>query len=139
MSTTIHLPVANLSVSTAFYDGLGLHRPVHRGTPTTATWELSQEVYLVAHTMEDFSTALRHGDVPDRPSGMRQMLLTLTMGSQAEVDGFVARALSLGGRLYRPALEEVRGRYTGAVQDPDGHVWQASWTDPAQEARLPLP
>lgn len=131
MAVAIHLPVANIAVSDQFCASLGLTKLLPLSTPAVSTWDLGDGVRVVAHTMSDFSMYLREGDQPDRPTGARQMFVTLEVGSAREVNAFVAAAIAGGGQVYRPPVEESRGRFTGAVRDPDGHVWEAAFTDPA--------
>lgn len=137
MSVSIHLPVANLAVTDQFCASLGLTKVLSASGPALSTYTLSQDTRVVAHTMESFSRTLREGDQPDRPSGARQMFVTIEVDSAGEVGAFVAAAVAGGGQVYRFPLEESRGRFTGAVRDPDGHVWEAGYTDPSVTADQP--
>ncbi|MGO1318696.1 MAG: VOC family protein [Galactobacter sp.] len=137
MSVSIHLPVANLAVTDQFCASLGLTKVLAASSPTVSTYILSQDTRVVAHTMANFSLTLREGDQPDRPSGARQMFVTIEVGSANDVGAFVAAAVAGGGQVYRIPVEETRGRFTGAVRDPDGHVWEAGFTDTTVAADQP--
>lgn len=49
-----------------------------------------------------------------------------------EVDALLARAVSAGATIVRPAARADWGGYTGAFADPDGYVWEVAhnpgWT-----------
>jgi uncharacterized protein len=52
--------------------------------------------------------------------------------SPEEVDALLARAVSAGATIARPAARADWGGYTGAFADPDGYVWEVAhnpdWT-----------
>jgi catechol 2,3-dioxygenase-like lactoylglutathione lyase family enzyme len=52
--------------------------------------------------------------------------------SPEEVDALLARAVSAGATIARPASRADWGGYTGAFADPDGYVWEVAhnpgWT-----------
>jgi catechol 2,3-dioxygenase-like lactoylglutathione lyase family enzyme len=52
--------------------------------------------------------------------------------SPEEVDALLARAVSAGATIVRPAARADWGGYTGAFADPDGYVWEVAhnpgWT-----------
>jgi catechol 2,3-dioxygenase-like lactoylglutathione lyase family enzyme len=52
--------------------------------------------------------------------------------SPDEVDALLARAVSAGATIARPASRADWGGYTGAFADPDGYVWEVAhnpgWT-----------
>lgn len=137
MAISIHLPVANLDSSDQFCAGLGLRKLLPLSSDTRSTWELGPGARVVAHSLSEFSNYLRNGDQPDLPSGARQMFVTVEVDSAQAVNDFVAAALAGGGQVYRSAIEESRGRYTGSVRDPDGHVWEAGFTDPRAAQDVP--
>jgi len=64
------------------------------------------------------------------PAGTVEVLNTLSCDSREEVDRFVTKALDAGGRAWKPT-NDLGYMYGGSFQDPDGHVWEAVWMDPA--------
>jgi predicted lactoylglutathione lyase len=137
MPVSIHLPVANLATTDQYCASLGLRKLLPLSGRNVSSYELSPGARIVAHTMEDFSMTLREGDQPDRPSGARQMFVSVEVDSAVAVNEFVAAAVAGGGQMYRPPLESSRGRFTGAVKDPDGHVWEACFTDTSVAPDVP--
>ncbi|MGO4336684.1 VOC family protein [Labrys sp. KB_33_2] len=46
------------------------------------------------------------------------------VGSEAEVDAVMQRAIAAGARLVKPAQKTFWGGYAGYFQDPDDHLWE---------------
>ncbi|MDT3376024.1 VOC family protein [Labrys portucalensis] len=46
------------------------------------------------------------------------------VGSEAEVDTVMQRAIAAGARLVKPAQKTFWGGYAGYFQDPDEHLWE---------------
>jgi predicted lactoylglutathione lyase len=63
----------------------------------------------------------------DRPTAERdtsECLVSLQLGTNAEVDELVARALDAGAEVASAPQQKSWG-YTGSFTDPDGHLWAA--------------
>jgi len=45
-----------------------------------------------------------------------------------DVDAFVARAVTAGATVVRPAADQFYGERSARLEDPFGHVWQVSTT-----------
>ncbi|WP_394162566.1 VOC family protein [Galactobacter valiniphilus] len=127
----VNLPVTNLGVADAFYDGLGFTKIGPFSNDVASAWRIDENIWVMLLLPGFYSTFLREGDQPSTPSGTQQKLNALSADSREEVDAFVAAAATHGGRVYRPAVEEMPGMYGAAVKDPDGHVWEIMWMDPA--------
>lgn len=48
--------------------------------------------------------------------------------SEARVDEILAEAERAGAKILKPATKEQWGGYGGAFADPDGYVWQISYS-----------
>jgi len=49
----------------------------------------------------------------------------------AEVDAVVEKAGGAGGRVDASPAQDYGVMYSRSVEDPDGHVWEVLWMDPA--------
>lgn len=125
----VNLPVSKLSVSDQFYGGLGFTKNAAFSNDVASAWEIDENIWVMLLSKGFFSTFLREGDQPSFPRGTQQKLNALSAESPAAVDAFMAAAASNGGRVYRPAVDEMPGMYGGAVKDPDGHIWEIMWMD----------
>ena len=62
------------------------------------------------------------------------MLTALALDDRAAVDAFAAAGEAAGGRAdVRPATD-MGWMYQRAVEDPDGHIFEAFWMDMAAAA-----
>lgn len=53
--------------------------------------------------------------------------LAHNVGSAGEVDAFIGRLATAGGRVLRPGDAPPHGGYRGYVADPDDHAWEIAW------------
>jgi catechol 2,3-dioxygenase-like lactoylglutathione lyase family enzyme len=121
--TVITLGVADVGRARRFYcDGLGWSAApgssedivfIHVGTILLALYPR----HLLA---EDAGVALG-------ARGFDGMTLAQNVGTKAEVDAALARAVAVGARLSRPAQEVFWGGYSGYFLDPDGHAWEVAY------------
>lgn len=56
-----------------------------------------------------------------------EMTLGHNVTSRAEVDEIMAKAVSAGAHIVKPAQDTFWGGYAGYFQDPDGHLWEIVW------------
>jgi predicted lactoylglutathione lyase len=80
---------------------------------------------LVNDRFQDFTKK----EVVD-PATQTEAILALSADSREEVDDFAEKALATGGR---PANDptDMGFMYSRSFQDPDGHLWEVFWMDPA--------
>ena len=61
-----------------------------------------------------------------------EVLLCLSADSREQVDSFIARGVAAGGTADPSAKQDYGECYYGrSVADPDGHIWEIMWMDPA--------
>jgi uncharacterized protein len=126
-SLFINLPVADTAASKAFYAALGFaHNPDFSDDGTTCI-VISENLYVMAMERARFQGFIE-GEIA--PSGTVEVLNALSCDSREEVDQLVTKALDAGGRPWKPT-NDLGQMYGGSFQDPDGHVWEVMWMDPA--------
>jgi predicted lactoylglutathione lyase len=116
--STVALGVGDLDRSLEFYlSGLGFEvesRP-REDLPYLATGETRIALYP-ASKLADYA------GVPTlEPGGV---VLSLNVGSAADVDAVVARCTDHRGTGLRAPGRMDWGGYAGTVRDPDGYVWE---------------
>lgn len=116
------LGVADLGRAVAFYQGLGWPRRLlaAEGVAFFQLGPLALSLFPLAELAED-------AGLPPGGGGFGGITLAHNVRTRAEVDGVVARLLSLGGTLAKPAEEKPWGGYGAYVLDPDGHPWEIAW------------
>jgi predicted lactoylglutathione lyase len=124
----VNLPVGDLSRSRGFYEALGFRINEQFSDDTGACVVMSDAIYVMLLTHPKYAqfTALPITD--ERKSSSH--ILALSQPGRDGVDAFAAAALKAGGAEPRPA-QDLGFMYSRAIADPDGHVWEPFWMDPA--------
>ena len=127
-SIFVNLPVADLPRSRAFYEAIGFTINEKFSDLTAACVVISETIYLMILTHAKFAefTPLPIGDA----ARQSQHLLALSCDDRVGVDRIVTAALTAGGSEPRP-VQDLGFMYSRAFADPDGHIWEPLWMDPA--------
>ena len=140
----VNLPVADLGTSMGFYKALGFGNNPHFTDETAAcmVWSDAICVMLLTHAKwQTFTTR----PIPDKSAS--EVMLALSCDSKEAVDAMQAVAGAQGGTADINPPQDLGFMYNRALADPDGHVWETFWMDPAaipgaeashpEEARTP--
>jgi uncharacterized protein len=125
----INLPVTDLSASTRFYEALGATRNPHFSNDNAACMMLSDTIGVMILTHGYYGNFTRRPIADAKATS--QVLLALTVGERAEVDRVLASATAQGGRGDPNPAQDHGSMFSRSVEDPDGHVWEIFWMDPA--------
>ncbi|MFH7041107.1 VOC family protein [Paucibacter sp. JuS9] len=129
----ISLPVADLALSTAFYQALGFERnpQMSDDSGSCMVWSEAIKVMLISHAKWRTFT-----DRPFPAKGSAGHMLSLSLESRAAVDAMNAAAAAHGGTADVNPPEDHGFMLTRDIADPDGHLWAALWMDttPPQQA-----
>lgn len=124
----VNLPVSELSRSIVFYRSLGFSFNEQFTDETAACMVISEHNYVMLLTREKF------GSFVTKPIADAQrttgVLLALAQDGKDAVNAMVDAAVRAGGREPRPATDHGF-MFVRAFEDPDGHVWEPFWMDPA--------
>ncbi len=126
-SVYINLLVRDIPASRAFYRALGFTINEQFSDDTAACVVISDTIHVMIMERSRFQGFIV-GEIA--PQDTTEVLNCLSCESRDEVDLLVTLALDNGGRTWKPALE-MDVMYGGSFQDPDGHVWELTWMDPA--------
>ena len=123
----INLPVRDVARSTAFYEALGFERNAAFSNEQASAmiWSDTISVMLLAH---DFYATFTDKTIIDART-TSGVLNCLSFDGREAVDAFHAAARGSGGGEPR-AIEDQGFLYGGAIEDPDGHIWETMWMDP---------
>lgn len=124
----VNLPVADLPRSKAFYSALGFtHNPAFSDeTGACMVWSEAIHVMLLTHGKWQGFTAR-----PICPPGSSEVSLAFTCDSRAEVDALVTAGAASGGMADVNPPEDHGFMYQRTIADPDDHIWEPFWMDPA--------
>ncbi len=131
----INLPVTDLQRSVAFYEAVGGVKNPQFSDDTAACIVLSDTIYVMLLTHAKWAT---FGDIPihDAHKGA-QVFLCLTREDKPAVDSFVEKAAKAGGKPDPTPSQDYGFMYGRSFSDPDGHIWENVWMDPAAVADGP--
>jgi hypothetical protein len=129
----VNLPVTDLTRSRAFLEALGAVNEPRFTDETAACMTLSDTIHVMLLTHDKFRqfTPL---PIADAHKGS-QVLLCLSADSRESVDTAVERAVANGGTADPAPKQDYGVMYGRSVSDPDGHIWEIMWMDPAAAER----
>ena len=124
----VNLPVADLPRSMAFYEAIGATNEPKFTNEQAACMVFSDTIFVMLLT-HPFFESFTSKPIADAHATC-QVLLCLSQDSRDAVDAITEQALAAGGSETRPA-QDMGQMYSRSFEDPDGHVWEPMWMDPA--------
>ena len=124
----VNLPIRNMERSKAFFSALGFSFNPQFTNEQGACMVVADDIYVML-LVESFFQTFTKKPVADA-SKTTEVLLCLSCASRAEVDDLVRKALAAGGTSPNPP-QDHGFMYGHGFTDPDGHVWELMYMDPA--------
>ena len=130
MATQIfmNLPVRDLDRSVQFFTALGFEFNQDY-TDENATCMVINDDAFVMLLVEKFFKTFTAKEIVDATSAT-EAIMAFSVDSREEVDQRVGKALAAGGSESQP-VQDYGFMYSHSFQDPDGHLWEVMWMDPA--------
>ena len=125
----VNLPVADLGKSRRFLEALGAVNEPRFTDETAACMTFSETIHVMILTHDKFRQFTPR-PVADARAGS-EVLLCLSADSRESVDTAVSRAEAAGGTADPAPKQDYGVMYGRSVADPDGHIWEIMWMDPA--------
>ncbi|WP_297187137.1 glyoxalase/bleomycin resistance/extradiol dioxygenase family protein [uncultured Porticoccus sp.] len=124
----VNLPVTNLNASMAFYQALGFENNPQFTDDTAAcmVWSEAINVMLLTH---DKWRQFTDRAIP--PANVSEVMLALSLDNREAVDTMNVATADNGGTADINPVQDLGFMYSRAMADPDGHIWEAIWMDPA--------
>lgn len=133
----VNLPVTDLPASMCFYEAVGFtNNPAFTNEQAAAmAWSETICVMLLTHGF--WKTFTSKAIVNAKESA--QVMLCISRDSREEVDAIIEQAAAAGGVVHPKPAQELGFMYSRNFEDPDGHVWEPMWMDPAAASgEMPL-
>ncbi|MEW1611452.1 MULTISPECIES: VOC family protein [unclassified Streptomyces] len=124
----VNLPVKDLETSKGFFEKLGCAINPQFSDDRTACVVLSDTIFVMLLTEPRFKD-FTEKDIADA-SKTTEVILALSADSHEKVDELVDAALAAGG-FPAGETQDMGFMYGRSFQDPDRHVWEVIWMDPA--------
>lgn len=125
----VNLPVTDLQRSREFLEALGAVNEPKFTDETAACMTLSDSIHVMLLTHDKFRQFTPR-PIADAAAGT-EVLLCLSADSPESVDLTVERAVAAGGTADPSPEQDYGVMYGRSVTDPDGHIWEIMWMDPA--------
>ncbi len=125
----VNLPVADLEKSKAFYTTIGFTNEPKFTDETAAAMQLSDAIVVMLLTHDKWKQFTTKA-IPDARTSA-QVMIALGREDKAAVDAMVEAAKSAGGSPDCNPVQDYGFMYGRSFEDPDGHVWECFWMDPA--------
>jgi len=129
----VNLPVSDLAKSRAFLEALGAVNEPKFTDETAACMTLSETIHVMLLTHDKFRQFTPRA-IADA-NGASEVLLCLSSDSRQSVDSTLERAVAAGGTADPAPKQDYGIMYGRSVADPDGHIWEIMWMDPAAAER----
>jgi predicted lactoylglutathione lyase len=131
----VNLPVRDLGASIRFYEAIGCDNNPQFTNDQAAMMTWSDTISFMLLTRDYFAT-FTDKEIADSRSAA-EVLLALSRDSRDDVDAIVEAAARAGGRADVREPQDTGFMYGRAFEDPDGHLFEPVWMDPAAiEARV---
>lgn len=124
----VNLPVKDLQKTTAFFTKLGYAFNT-QFTDENATTMIIADNIFVMFLVEPFFKQMSQKEIPDMEKYSHAGIV-LAAESREEVDKVVDLAVEAGG-IARDDVQDHGFMYGHSFADPDGHLWEVMWMDPA--------
>ena len=124
----INLPVKDLDKSMAFFKALGFSFNPQFTDKTGACMVMSDDIYamLLTHDKVKQFTGKQIAD----SHKTTEVLTALAVESKAKVHEIADKAIKAGSKEPRPP-QDYGFMFGRSFEDPDGHIWEVFWMDPA--------
>lgn len=126
----VNLPVKDLPRSVAFFTRLGFSFNPAFSNEHAAGMIVGENIFVMLLAEHAFRTFTPR-PISDAHHAT-EVLVALSLESRAQVEEMVAAALAAGGALPREP-QDHGFMYAHAFADPDGHIWEPFWMDPAHQ------
>jgi predicted lactoylglutathione lyase len=124
----VNLPVTDLGASMAFYKSIGFENNPHFSDDTAACMVWSEAINVMLLTHAKWRTFTNR---PIPPATSSEVMLALSHDSREAVDATSKAAAANGGTADINPVQDLGFMYGRSLTDPDGHVWEVVWMDPA--------
>ena len=125
----VNLPVADLEKSMAFYSAIGFTNEPKFTDETAAAMQLSDAIVVMLLTHDKWKQFTSKA-IPNAKESA-QVMNALGRDSREAVDAMVDQAMAAGGTPDCNPVQDYGFMYGRSFEDPDGHIWETFWMDPA--------
>jgi predicted lactoylglutathione lyase len=133
----VNFPVSDLPRAIKFYEAIGFTNNPRFTDDSAAGMVLTDVIHVMLLTHERWQGFTQR---PMVPAGSSEVSLALSYDSRVEIDQLLDVVSANGGAADVNPKQDHGFMYSRSFTDPDGHVWEPMWMDPAVasgEAEVP--
>jgi predicted lactoylglutathione lyase len=124
----VNLPVKDLNRSVQFFAGLGFSFNQQFTDEKATCMIVGQDSFVMLLTEKFFKSFVKK-EIGDS-SKTTEVIMAISADSRQKVDEMADKALATGGSFsIEPSDQGFM--YSRSFQDPDGHLWEVLYMDPA--------
>jgi uncharacterized protein len=124
----VNLPVSDLARAKSFYEALGFTNEPRFTDETAACMVLSDTIFVMLLTHEKWKSFTTR---PIPPKDSSEVMLCISCENRDEVNRLTDTAGANGGAADINPVQDHGFMFSRSYTDPDGHIWEAMWMDPA--------
>lgn len=124
----VNLPVKDLDKSVAFFKAIGFSFNPQFTDKTAACMVMSEDIYAMLLTHEKVKEFTKK-PIADAHKTL-EVLTALSVESKAKVNEVADKAVKAGAQEAYPP-KDYGFMFARSFEDPDGHIWEVFWMDPA--------
>lgn len=124
----VNLPVKDLARAKVFYEAIGTTNNPHFTDETAACMVFSESIHVMLLTHAKWS---EFTSKPIPGTGSSEVMLAISCDDRAAVDAMAEAAGANGGVADITPTQDHGFMYSRSFEDPDGHIWEPMWMDPA--------
>lgn len=127
----VNLPVADLAVSTKFYETMGCGKNEQFSDENASCMVWSDTIMFMLLSRDYFATFTPRKIADSHETS--EVLIALSCDSKEAVDRMTDAADAGGGKADIRGTQDLGFMYGRAFADPDGHIIEPVWMDPASQ------
>ena len=125
----VNLPVTDLPKSKAFYEAVGaVNNPAFTDDTAACMVVAEGSIHVMLLTHEKWKTFTSR---PIPAADASEVMLCVSCDSRDDVNHLVEQAAAFGGTADVNPSQDHGFMMSRTFADPDGHVWEPMWMDPA--------
>ena len=124
----INFPVSDLPRAMKFYEAIGFTNEPRFTDEAAAAMVLTDVIHVMLLTHDRWKTFT---DRPIPPAVSSEVMVCISSDGRDEIDRMLETVAASGGTADVNAVQDHGFMFSRSFADPDGHVWEVMWMDPA--------
>lgn len=124
----VNFPVSDLPRAMKFYEAIGFTNEPRFTDDSAAAMVLTDVIHVMLLTHDRWKTFT---DRPIPSTESSEVMVCISSDGKDEVNGMLETVAASGGTADVCPVQDHGFMFSRSFADPDGHVWEVMWMDPA--------